>query len=128
MVGGAERPGLRGGLPTGRRAQLTAHVLFPCSGLGLQHLSVASGVYVAVRSCTDSITRKAGGRVKERWEARWAMRPSQRRQGEAGAGRMGKEPGKQGLEKETDQETRCSLDRKTLFGELGFAGRWGVSS
>lgn len=41
---------------------------------------------------------------------------------------MGKEPGKQGLEKETDQETRCSPDRKTLFGELAFAGGWGVSS
>ncbi|MBV96182.1 Long-wave-sensitive opsin 1, partial [Eschrichtius robustus] len=41
---------------------------------------------------------------------------------------MGKEPGKQGLEKETDQETRCSLDRKTLFGELGFAGITGLWS
>lgn len=61
MVGGAERPGLRGGLPAGRGARLSAHVLFPCFGLGLQYLSVASRVYVAVRSCTDSITRKAGG-------------------------------------------------------------------
>lgn len=120
MVGGAERPGLRGGLPTGRRAQLSAHVLFPCSGLGLQYLSVASCVYVAVRSCADRITRKAGGRVKERWEARWAMRPNQSRQGEAGAGPVGKEPGKQGLEKETDQETRCFPGPENTFWRISF--------
>lgn len=85
---------------------------------------MASGVYVAIRTCTDSIMRKAGGQIKERREVRWAMRLNQRRQREAAACTSGKEQGTQVLEKEIDQETCCSMDSKTLFGESGFAGRW----
>ena len=41
------------------------------------------------------------------------------------AGTAGKEQGTQVLEKETDQETCCFMDPKTLFGESGFVGRLG---
>ena len=52
------------------------------------------------------------------------MRLNQSGQWEAAACTSGKEQGTQVLEKEIDQET-CSMDPKTLFGESGFAGRWG---
>ena len=56
---------------------------------------------------------------------RWATRLNQRGQREVAAGTAGKEQGTQVLEKETDQETCCFMDPKTLFGESGFVGRLG---